>query len=50
VEDDVDIAPDAQMFGPIFLGQGVRIKGGVVIHGYAVDSDSDKKFCEVWKV
>ncbi len=33
VEDDVDIAPDAQLFGPIFLGQGVRIKGGVVIHG-----------------
>ncbi len=33
VEDDVDIAPDAQLFGPIYLGTGVRIKGGVVIHG-----------------
>jgi mannose-1-phosphate guanylyltransferase/phosphomannomutase len=33
VEDDVEIAPDAQLFGPIYLGQGVRIKGGVVIHG-----------------
>ncbi len=36
VEDDVDIAPDAQLFGPIFLGEGVRIKGSVVIHGPAV--------------
>ena len=36
VEDDVDIAPDAQLFGPIFLGQGVKIKGGVVIHGPTV--------------
>ena len=36
VEDDVEIAPDAQLFGPIFLGQGVRIKGGVVIHGPTV--------------
>jgi mannose-1-phosphate guanylyltransferase/phosphomannomutase len=35
-EDDVEIAPDAQLFGPIFLGQGVRIKGGVVIHGPTV--------------
>ena len=33
VEEDVDIAPDAQLFGPIYLGAGVRIKGGVVIHG-----------------
>lgn len=32
-EEDVDIAPDAQLFGPIYLGQGVKIKGGVVIHG-----------------
>jgi mannose-1-phosphate guanylyltransferase/phosphomannomutase len=36
VEDDVEIAPDAQLFGPIFLGRGVRIKGGVVIHGPSV--------------
>lgn len=33
VEEDVDIAPDAQLFGPIYLGEGVQIKGGVVIHG-----------------
>lgn len=35
-EDDVEIAPDAQLFGPIFLGRGVRVKGGVVIHGPTV--------------
>lgn len=33
VEDDVEIAPDAQLFGPVYLGLGSRIKGGVVIHG-----------------
>ncbi len=33
VEEDVEIAPDAQLFGPVYLGQGVRIKGGVVVHG-----------------
>lgn len=33
VEDDVEIAEDAQLFGPIFLGEGVRIKHGAVIHG-----------------
>ncbi len=33
VEDDVQIAPDAQLYGPIYLGEGVQIKGGVVIHG-----------------
>ena len=32
-EDDVEIAPDAQLYGPIFLGYGVKVKGGVVIHG-----------------
>jgi mannose-1-phosphate guanylyltransferase/phosphomannomutase len=36
VEEDVDIAPDAQLFGPIFLGRGTRIKGGVVMHGPTV--------------
>ncbi len=35
-EDDVEIAPDAQLFGPVYLGTGVRIKGGVVIHGPTV--------------
>ncbi len=33
VQSDVEIAPDAQLYGPIFLGEGSRIKGGVVIHG-----------------
>ncbi|MBI4790644.1 MAG: mannose-1-phosphate guanyltransferase [Chloroflexi bacterium] len=32
-EDDVEIAPDVQLFGPIYLGLGSRIKGSVVIHG-----------------
>ncbi len=32
-EGDVEIAPDAQLFGPVFLGEGSRIKGGVVVHG-----------------
>ncbi len=33
IEEDVEIAPDAQLFGPVYLGLGSRIKGGVVIHG-----------------
>jgi mannose-1-phosphate guanylyltransferase/phosphomannomutase len=36
VEDDVEIAPDAQLYGPIYLGEGVRIKGAVVIYGPSV--------------
>ncbi len=32
-EDEVEIAPDAHLYGPVFLGYGVKIKGGVVIHG-----------------
>ncbi|MFQ6058664.1 MAG: sugar phosphate nucleotidyltransferase [Anaerolineae bacterium] len=35
-EEEVEIAPDAQLFGPIFLGYGVKIKGGVVVHGPSV--------------
>jgi mannose-1-phosphate guanylyltransferase / phosphomannomutase len=35
----VEIAPDAQLFGPIYLGPEVKIKGGVVIHGPAVVRD-----------
>jgi mannose-1-phosphate guanylyltransferase/phosphomannomutase len=31
--DDVEIAPDAKLYGPIYLGQEVKLKGGVVIHG-----------------
>lgn len=36
VDGDVDIAPDAQMYGPIYLGHGVKIKGGVVVQGPSV--------------
>jgi len=32
-QDEVEIAPDAQLYGPVFLGYGVKIKGGVVVHG-----------------
>ena len=39
VEDEVEIAPDAQLYGPIFLGHGVKIKGGVIIHGPTVIRD-----------
>jgi mannose-1-phosphate guanylyltransferase / phosphomannomutase len=35
-EDEVEIAPDAQLYGPVFLGYGVKIKGGVVVHGPSV--------------
>ncbi|MCB0044123.1 MAG: NTP transferase domain-containing protein [Caldilineaceae bacterium] len=36
---DVEIAPSAQLFGPIYLGNEVKIKGDVVIHGPAVIRD-----------
>lgn len=36
IEDDVEIADDAQLHGPIYLGRGVRLKDGVVIHGPTV--------------
>lgn len=39
VGDDVDIAPSAQLFGPIYLGHGVKIKGDVTIHGPTVIRD-----------
>ncbi len=35
-EDEVEIAPDAQLYGPVFLGYGAKIKGGVVVHGPTV--------------
>jgi mannose-1-phosphate guanylyltransferase / phosphomannomutase len=37
--DGVEIAPDAQLYGPIYLGQEVKIKGGVIIHGPSVVRD-----------
>ena len=36
----VEIAPDAQLYGPIYLGDEVKVKGGVIIHGPAVIRDS----------
>jgi mannose-1-phosphate guanylyltransferase / phosphomannomutase len=35
----VEIAPDAQLYGPIFLGDEVKVKGGVIIHGPTVIRD-----------
>ncbi|MBV7327721.1 nucleotidyl transferase [Chloroflexi bacterium TSY] len=32
-EDSVEIAPNAQLFGPIYLGKEVKIKGDVALHG-----------------
>ncbi len=39
VGEGVEIAPDAQLYGPIYLGHEVQIKGGVVVHGPAVIRD-----------
>jgi mannose-1-phosphate guanylyltransferase/phosphomannomutase len=37
--DDVEIAGNAQLYGPIFLGEASKIKDGVVIHGPSVIRD-----------
>ncbi len=39
VDEDVEIAPDAQLYGPIYLGVGVKIKGGAIIRGPTVIRD-----------
>jgi mannose-1-phosphate guanylyltransferase/phosphomannomutase len=39
-DDDVEIARDAQITGPVFLGSGVKIKSGAIIRGPAVIRDS----------
>jgi mannose-1-phosphate guanylyltransferase/phosphomannomutase len=39
VGEGVEIAPDAQLYGPIYLGAEVKIKGGVIIHGPTVVRD-----------
>jgi len=36
---DVEIAPDAQIHGAVYLGTGVKIKGSVIIHGPTVIRD-----------
>ncbi|MBC8163040.1 MAG: mannose-1-phosphate guanyltransferase [Roseiflexaceae bacterium] len=33
LDGEADIAPDAQLYGPVYLGHGVKIKGGVIVHG-----------------
>jgi mannose-1-phosphate guanylyltransferase / phosphomannomutase len=32
-EDGVDVAPSAQIFGPVFLGHDCKIKDGAIVHG-----------------
>jgi mannose-1-phosphate guanylyltransferase / phosphomannomutase len=39
VSGEVEIAPDAQLYGPVYLGHGVKIKGGVVVYGPSVIRD-----------
>jgi mannose-1-phosphate guanylyltransferase/phosphomannomutase len=39
VGEGIEIAPDAQLYGPIYLGEEVKIKGGVIIHGPSVIRD-----------
>ncbi|NOX61084.1 MAG: NTP transferase domain-containing protein [Chloroflexi bacterium] len=39
VGENVEIAPDARLYGPIYLGHNVQIKGGVVIQGPTVIRD-----------
>ena len=39
VGENVDIAPDAQLYGPIYLGNEVQIKSGVVVRGPSVVRD-----------
>ena len=36
VEEDVEIADDAELYAPIFIGHGARIRSGAVIHGPSV--------------
>ena len=39
VGEGVEIAPDAQLYGPIYLGAEVKVKGGVIMHGPTVIRD-----------
>lgn len=39
VGEGVEIAPDAKIYGPVYLGNEVKLKGGVVIQGPAVIRD-----------
>ncbi|HUY77389.1 MAG TPA: mannose-1-phosphate guanyltransferase [Ktedonobacterales bacterium] len=33
VEEGVEIAPDAHIYGPVYIGHDAKIKSGVIIHG-----------------
>ncbi len=53
---EVEIAPDARLYGPIFLGSGVKIKGGVVVHGptvirdnVVIDTGATIERCIIWR-
>jgi mannose-1-phosphate guanylyltransferase/phosphomannomutase len=37
---EVEVAHDARLFGPVYLGSGVKIKGGVTVQGPAVIRDN----------
>ena len=37
--DDVDLSPEAQLYGPIYLGRGVKVKQNAVIRGPSVIGD-----------
>ena len=39
-EEEVEIARDAHITGPVFLGKGVKVKSGAIIHGPSVIRDS----------
>lgn len=36
VEEGVELAPDAQLYGPVYLGRGAKVKEGAVVHGPTV--------------
>jgi mannose-1-phosphate guanylyltransferase/phosphomannomutase len=39
VDGDAEIAADAQLHGPIYLGHGAKIKAGAIVHGPSVIRD-----------
>lgn len=53
---DVEIAADARIYGPVYLGNAVKIKEGVTIHGpcivrdyTVVDRYSRLEHCVIWR-
>lgn len=36
IEEDAEVADDAELYGPIYVGRGARIRSGAVIHGPTV--------------